>query len=104
MTEASAVPFSYNNISYDILVAKRSNKLLFKATDLQQVLGLKNIHPSLEHFDEDERVKLSIMTAGIQSCTMLTEIGVYRLIMRSNKNQARPMQKWVCSLVAALRA
>lgn len=68
------------------------------------MLKLGNVHSSIASFDEDEKVLHAMDTIrGLQEMTFLTETGVYRLVMRSNKPIARPFQKWVCTVVASIR-
>ena len=43
--------------------------------------------------DEDERAKLDLGRQG--EAWTVTESGLYRIIMRSDKPQAKPFQKWV---------
>ena len=48
-------------------------------------------------------VKEIYTQGGKQKATFLTEIGLYRLISRSNKPIAKPFQKWVMEIVREIR-
>ena len=77
---------------------------LFQASQIGKILDMKNIHESIKDFDIDEKNSLITHTSGgLQNMVYLTEIGLYRLINRSKKPNARPFQKWVCNTIKELR-
>jgi prophage antirepressor-like protein len=78
---------------------------LFQANQIGKLLGLKNIRSTIENFDKDEKMVVdSIYSAGgKQKTTFLTEIGLYRLLGMSRKEEARIFQKWICNVVKELR-
>jgi prophage antirepressor-like protein len=77
---------------------------LFQANQIATILEMKNIRTILSGFDERERLVKEIYTIrGRQKATFLTEVGLYRLISRSNKPIAKPFQKWVMEIVREIR-
>jgi prophage antirepressor-like protein len=77
---------------------------LFQANQIGKLLGLRNIRESIKNFDEDERcVSTTDTLGGKQNITFLTEIGLYRLLGMSRKEEARIFQKWICNVVKELR-
>ena len=94
--------FIWDNSHHEIRTVKHDGKLGFVASDVGGVFGLINVRGSIQEFDEDEKYTCQIEPSSGQTVTVLTEIGVYRLVMRSNKEIARPFQKWVCKVIAQI--
>lgn len=95
--------FIFNDSKYDVNIQTENGVTYFQASDIGKVLEIKNIHTSIANFDEDEKVLRELYTpGGTQEATFLTEIGVYRLIMKSKKPIARPFQKWVCNVIKTI--
>jgi len=86
--------FTKNNISIDIFGTYENP--LFKAQQIGQMLDLKNIRENLSHMNPKWKVvKKTDTPGGSQLMTFLTEPGLYKLIMRSNKTEAVEFQNWV---------
>lgn len=69
----------------------------FVAKDVCDVLELTNPTVALEALDEDERSKFFLGRQG--EGNVISESGMYTLVMRSNKPHARKFRKWVTSEV-----
>ena len=72
----------------------------FVARDVCRVLGLENNRDAVSSLDEDEKITVgnpdSNPRAGIpHQYTLISESGLYALIFRSRKPQARAFSKWV---------
>jgi len=68
----------------------------FVANDIANVLDLGNVRSSLALLDDDERGVHSMDTnAGTRSVTIVNESGLYSLILRSRKPEARQFKRWV---------
>lgn len=67
------------------------------ASDVCAVLGLKNVTMALKPLDADERGEFKIVdvTGRPQEMLTVTESGLYDLIMRSRKPDARRFRRWV---------
>ncbi|KAG5186333.1 hypothetical protein JKP88DRAFT_157118 [Tribonema minus] len=96
--------FVINNTNYDINIVYHNGFPLFRASEIGAVLGMSNVRQTTRDYDEDEKVVIQSDTpGGLQNVSMLTELGLYRLLMRSDKAIARPFQKWVCQVLASIR-
>lgn len=64
-------------------------------------LGYANSRDALAaHLEDDEKgVAICATPGGRQSQTVISESGLYALILRSNKPEARPFRKWLTSSV-----
>lgn len=68
----------------------------FSAADVCAALGIKNHRDSLLHIDEDEKGVVSNDTlGGQQKISVVNESGLYALVLRSRKPEARKFAKWV---------
>ena len=77
---------------------------LFQANQIGKLLGLRQILNTIKEFDEDEKVSHTVGShGGNQKTTFLTEIGLYRLLGMSRKEEARIFQKWIYNVVKELR-
>ena len=66
-------------------------------TDVCKVLQLSNPTIVAQRLDEDERSKSNLGRQG--DATIISESGLYAVILRSDKPQAKPFRKWVTSEV-----
>lgn len=68
--------------------------------DVCEVLGLSSPHKVFDRLDEDEKGRNQIPThGGEQEMTVVNESGLYNVILRSDKPEAKPFRKWVTSEV-----
>lgn len=70
------------------------------AKDVCDVLGLTNVTVALDGLDEDERSKFLLGRQG--EANIISESGLYTLIMRSNKPEAKKFRKWVTQRASPL--
>lgn len=79
-------------------VVNESGELLFVAKDVCQILGISKYRDALQRLDSDETGTVRVDTlGGIQEMGAITESGLYTLIIRSDKTEAKPFRKWVTS-------
>jgi prophage antirepressor-like protein len=77
---------------------------LFRASDIGNILEIKNIRASISDFDASEKVVESIYTHGGDQCVnFLTEKGLYKLLYRSRVPIALEFQSWVASILREKR-
>lgn len=70
----------------------------FKGADVCNVLGINHSRDVIRRrLEDDEKVRLKV--ASGQTTWFVNESGLYALIMRSNKPQAKAFRKWVTSEV-----
>ena len=69
----------------------------FVAKDVCDILELENSRKATADLDSDEKntVTISNGIAGNPNKTIISEAGLYRLIMRSRKPEAKDFQRWV---------
>ena len=70
----------------------------FVANDICRVLNIGNPRQALARLDEDERgVSLNDTLGGVQEMNIISESGMYALVLGSRKAEARRFRKWVTS-------
>ena len=68
--------------------------------DVCKVLELGSPHKVADRLEDDEKGRSLIPTlGGSQSATIINESGLYNVILRSDKPEAKPFRKWVTSEV-----
>ena len=69
----------------------------FVAKDVCDALGLSNVGQAIVGLDEDERDSITIDdgTPGNPNKAIITEAGLYSLILRSRKPEAKRFKRWV---------
>jgi prophage antirepressor-like protein len=72
----------------------------FVAADVCAALGIKNSRDALASLDSDEKgVATTDTLGGDQSFATVNEAGLYRLIFRSRKPEAKDFKRWVTHTV-----
>lgn len=73
----------------------------FVAKDVCDALGFSDAHAGTRHLDEDEKmtVKLTAISKTNPQALIINESGLYSLILRSRKPEAKRFKKWVTSEV-----
>lgn len=79
-----------------VRVADRDNQYWWLAKDVCNILGLQNTSQALNGLDDDEKLIYTLHISGqTRNVWMVNEPGLYSLVMRSNKPQAREFKRWV---------
>lgn len=93
--------FNFSQEKSPIRVQLINNEPWFVAKDLCLVLEHSNHKVAIQSLDEDEvrKVYLTDNLGRKQENLIVSESGMYALIMRSNKPQAKSFRKWVTSEV-----
>ena len=81
----------------EIRMKTEKGEPLFCIKDVCEILEHTNPSVAIQMLDEDERGKKSLGRQG--EAWFCTESGLYALILRSNKPEARKFRKWVTSEV-----
>lgn len=72
----------------------------FVLKDVCAVLGIGNSRMVFDRLDSDEKGVSQIDTpGGLQNVNIINESGLYNVILRSDKPEAKPFRKWVTSEV-----
>ncbi len=85
--------FNYN--SSEVRTVMRDGEPWFVLKDVCVVLGLSNPTAVVERLDKDERAKFDLGRQG--KTWFINESGLYSVILRSDKPEAKPFRKWVTS-------
>lgn len=87
-------PFDYRD--QPVRVVTINGEPWFMAADIAGVLDLGNMHSSLSSLDDDERGLHSMETpGGAQDVAIVSEAGMYSLILRSRKPEAKLFKRWI---------
>lgn len=90
--------FSYlnNKVRVIVRVIEKDGEPWFVAKDVCDILELENITNALKSLDPDD-LTLTILKSGSQNREMklISESGLYTLILRSNKPEAKNFRRWV---------
>lgn len=92
----------FENDTFGLLrvVNNDENNPKFVARDVCEALGIINPSDAIKNLDDDEKGVEKVYTlGGVQNTLVITESGLYALIMRSNKPAAREFRKWVTSVI-----
>lgn len=90
----------WNYESSEIRTVQINGEPWFVLSDVCKVLELSSPHKVAERLDGDEKGRNQIPTlGGVQEMAVVNESGLYTVILRSDKPQAKPFRKWVTSVV-----
>jgi prophage antirepressor-like protein len=68
----------------------------FVATDVAEALGFRDAHNAIRGLDEDEQGTHNVSTpGGDQAVAIVNEPGIYSLIFRSRKPEAKAFKRWI---------
>lgn len=92
--------FNYKN--QNVRTTVKGGEILLVLKDICQVLGLSNSRKVAERLDEDEKFNVTqsdIRNASFEmpnrGLTMINESGLYKVILRSDKPEAKKFMHWV---------
>ena len=88
--------FNFNDIPLRTLTDEHSNPW-FVAKDVCDVLGLNNVSQALTRLDDDEKnsIILNDGTPGTPTKAIVSESGLYSLIIASRKPEAHEFKRWI---------
>lgn len=86
--------FSYR--SQQVRTVERSGEVWFVAKDVCDILELTNSRMAIQDLDEDEKGVSNIYTpGGMQDMAVISEPGLYALVLKSRKPEAKEFSRWV---------
>ncbi|MNY83858.1 hypothetical protein D3C78_00010 [compost metagenome] len=97
---ADITPFNFG--VHAVRVFTQNNQPWFVANDVCEALGYSNTSKAIgDHLDEDERSTITNSESrnGGGKLVIISESGLYALVLRSRKPEARKFAKWVTSEV-----
>ena len=83
--------FNYSDKQVRALL--KGNQPWWVLKDVCDILGLTNPSVVADRLDEDERAKFDLGRQG--ETTIINESGLYNVILRSDKPEAKPFREWV---------
>ena len=88
--------FSYGMLGDLHVIQDAKGEPWFVAADVCKCLGIGNPRSSLALLDTDEKGVHTVDTpGGVQGMATVSEAGLYSLILRSRKPEARDFKRWV---------
>ena len=96
-TNPEVATYSFNGM--DLRVVEIDGEPWFVATDVCKFLTIANTTNAVRHLSQDElkhepRATLYPMKGG-SKVNLISESGLYKLVMRSDKKEAKQFQEWV---------
>lgn len=101
MSNSTVVPANsqpvFNFGDNQVRLVVRDDGPWFVASDVCKALGYANTSKAIgDHLDEDEKgVTTGYTLGGDQKMVVINESGLYALVLRSRKSEARKFAKWV---------
>lgn len=71
----------------------------FCISDICKILNISNATQLSDRLDDDEKAMLDIGLVNRALVNFTNESGIYKILLRSDKEEAKPFQKWVTSEV-----
>lgn len=92
---------NFNFSGQDVRIITINDEPWFVGKDVSDILGYSNSRKALsDHVDgEDKGVTKSDTLGGSQNITIINESGLYSLILKSKKPEAKQFKRWVTSEV-----
>ena len=80
----------------EVRTVERNGEVWWVLADVCRVLGIQNNRNVARRLDEDEKgVHLMDTLGGGQKLTIISESGLYKVILRSDKPEAKKFTRWV---------
>lgn len=90
--------FTYQ--SSEVRTVMQDGEPWFCLVDVCRVLDLSSPHKVAERLDPDELTGIKVRSGGqLREMTFINESGLYNVILRSDKPEAKPFRKWVTGTV-----
>lgn len=97
MTKSTGSPVPFNYHGADVCTLMRDDEPWFVAADVCAVLGIANVPDAMTRLDEDEKdsIVLNDGNRGNPTRKIVNEPGLYSLVLRSDKPEAREFKRWI---------
>lgn len=90
--------FTYNG--NEVRIVQKDGEPWWVLKDVCEVLGISKYRDTAARLEDDEREPIRVDTlGGAQEMLCVNESGLYNVILRSDKPEAKPFRKWVTSEV-----
>ena len=95
-----AVPAVFQFEDHEVRTVEKDGEVWFVARDVCNVIGLSSPSTAFGRIDDDEKAEVALTDGGQKRNTIIiNESGLYSLILRSDKPEAKRFKKWVTSEV-----
>ena len=89
------IPFCYDQIEVSVIVDDDGDPWWI-AKEVCEILGLIDVSKSVERLDSDEKLMRKVFVSGQnRDIWTVNEPGLYSLIIRSNKPEAKQFKRWI---------
>ena len=87
----------FNYQDKEVRTVQQDNNTWWVLKDVCEVLGLLETHRVSARLDKDERTQMTVTDSlgRNQKTTVVTESGLYNVILRSDKPEAKAFKRWV---------
>lgn len=94
------IPQVFNYDSHQVEVVMIQEVPHWVAKDVCDILGLSDVSMSIKRLEDDEKLIQTLFVSGQnREVWVVSESGLYNLVFRSNKPEAKKFRKWVTSEV-----
>jgi anti-repressor protein len=83
----------------DVRVVEQDGEPWFVEADVRRALGIPSNRSTVRLLDREKGRHRIKTPGGPQQMNIVSESGLYKLIMRSDKEEAEPFQEWVTGTV-----
>lgn len=97
--ETKAVVSLFKFKDHDVRVATIAGEPWYVASDVCRVLVLSNPAVSVRALQDDEWSKANLGQRGMGDALIISESGLYKLVMCSDKPEAKDFQNWLAKAV-----
>jgi prophage antirepressor-like protein len=77
-------------------VIEKDGYKVINIIELEKILKFRNVEKAVKHYDQNEKI---VEGEPAKKIIFLTELGLYRFLMSSSKDTARPFQMWVSKAI-----
>lgn len=96
LARKEAAVYSFPETGQDVRIVTIGGDPWFVAADVCRILDIGRPQDSVRHLDGDERGRCLVDTpSGAQQMLIVSEPGLYSLMLRSRKPEARSFRRWV---------
>lgn len=100
MTSNIDFPIVFDFEGLPVRTVDLSGEAWFVASDVAKALEYRDAEVATRHLDDDEKaVHLLGVPGGPRQLTLISESGLYSMILRSRKAEAKKFKKWITSEV-----
>jgi len=87
---------AFNYSGQEVKTIVIDNQPWFVAKDVSDVLGFRDPYTATRGLDDDEKLLHTLFVSGQnRETTVINESGLYSLILKSNKEEAKQFKKWI---------